>query len=123
MQRCPSASVKRTGGLVMERHAEDVVAIRREVVPDDQPAACAVRRTFNLVTLRNPSCELESCFGGPGGRVTDRQATDLAGRMQIAVHQGWREQLDVRNIVEIRTFGVEWEVLRSIHVKCQQRFN
>ena len=66
-----AASVKRAGGLVMERDAKNVVPISREVVCDSESASSAVRCAFNLFTLGDPSRDLETCFSGRRVWVAD----------------------------------------------------
>ena len=115
-----AVAVERAGGLVIERDAEAVVAVRGERVLDREPAARAERGAFHLLALRHPAWHVEGDLAGRGAPVTDRQPADLRGGGQVRLHQGGREQLRVGDVVEVRALRIERQVVAGIDVERQQ---
>ena len=99
-------AVEEAGGARVEVDLEDVLAIGWEVVDERDPAARTKRRTLDALHLRGSLRGFVRRLAGAGVWIADRQAADLAGRTQVAVHQRRRKGLDVRDVVEAVAHGV-----------------
>ena len=106
--------------LVVQHHLERVVAVGRERVHHRDAAARADGRAFHLAHLRGGAADLVGDRGGAGVAVAGGEAADLAGRAQVAVHQGRRERLHVGDVVEAGADGVGRQVGGDVDVEVQQ---
>ena len=115
-----AVAIQRARRLVIERHPEPVVTVRRKRVLDRGAATGAERRTVHLLALRHPAGHVEGDLPGRSARVAHGQAADFGGRGEIGLHQRRREQLRVGDVVEVRALGVERQVLAGIDVEREQ---
>ena len=106
--------------LVVQRRLEHVVAVGRERVHDRHAAARAHRRAVDAAHLRRGARNLVGDRRGRGVAIADREAADLAGRAQVAVHQRRREALRVGDVVEAVADRVGRQVGRHVDVDVQQ---
>ena len=104
----------------MELYFEDVLAIRREVVDDGEPAARPHRRTFHVLHLRGRPWDCVGRLSRASLRIAHRQPADGAGRAQISVHESRRHGLDIGNVVETVAHRVGRQKRRDIHVDREQ---
>ena len=120
MQRGAAVAVQRSGGLVIEGHAEAVLAVRRERVQDRDAAARAVRRALDMLPLRGPPRHRVGRLARRRRGVADRETADFGGRRQVALHQRRRQQLRVGDVVEVRALRVERQVIAGVDVEREQ---
>ena len=120
VERTRSGSHDRAGGLVVERHAEAVLAIRRKHMLHGDSAAGAVGRPFDMINLRRPAGNMVAGLNGGGLRIPYRESADFARRPQIRIHQRRRQQLHIRDVVEVRADRVLRQILGPVHRKRQQ---
>ena len=106
--------------LMVQGNPENVVPVRGEGVVRGEPAAGAVRRSLDLAALRSPPGDEVAGLGRRGVRIAHREPADLARRAQVGIHQRRREQLHVRDVVEVGADGVLRQVLRGVELERQQ---
>ena len=99
---------------------DHVVAVGREHVGHRDAAARAQRRAGDLRHLRSAVRDLVGGGGGAGVAVADREAADLAGGAQIALHQLRREILHVGDVVEAGAHRVGRQVGVHVDVEAEQ---
>ena len=120
VQRVAPVAYQGSGGFVVERDPEDVLAVRREVVLHADAAAGAVGGAFHPFGLRGPAGDLVLGLARGGSRVAEGKPRDAAGPVQVGLQQGGREHLGVGDVVEVRALGVEREVFARVDVEIEQ---
>ena len=75
------------GGAHVQHDLEPVVAVGRKHMQGRQPAAGAERRALDVAHLRRRARHLPGGRARRGVAIAHRQAADLAGRAQVALHQ------------------------------------
>ena len=98
----------------------DVLAVLREVVPDQRAAARAQRQPLEVPLLRKVRRQVIDLDGGRRRRAPDRRAADLARRGQVAVDERRRHPEGGRDVVEPVARVVGREQLRRIDLNGQQ---
>ncbi len=120
VQRGAAVAVERARGLVIERHAEAVLAVGRKGVHHREAAAGAVGRALDLFTLRGQPRHRVAGLARGGGAVTHRQPADLGRRGEIRLHRRRRHELRVGDVVEVGALGVERQIGPRVHVEAHE---
>ena len=121
VQRGAAVAVQRAGGLVVERHAEAVLAVGRERV--HRPTG---RRACRTARPRRARAATSSATPGRWLRAPSRSRSPTASRLISAaafrydLHQRRRQQLRVGDVVEVGALGVERQVVAGVDVEAEQ---
>ena len=83
MQRGAAVAIQRAGRLVVERHAEAVLAVGWKRVRHREPAAGAMGRALDVLALRGPARDRVGRLARRRRAVAHREAADLGGSRQI----------------------------------------
>ena len=106
--------------LMVEGNPEHIVAVRGEGVIHGDPAPRAVGCSLDLPPLGGPAGNEVARLGRRRIRIAHRKAADLARRPQVRIHQRRRQQLHIRDVVEVRADGVLRQVFGGIHFHGEQ---
>jgi hypothetical protein len=104
-----------------EGQLETIGPVCRERVNDRQPAARAGRRAVDVRHLRDSLRHGVANRRRRGLRIPDGEAADLAGGVEIALHQRRRKVLHSGNVVEVVADCVGRQPLRDVDLETEQR--
>ncbi len=103
-------------------HLERVLAVGRELVFDEHPAARAERQAFDVIVLRRVRRHVEHRLRRRR-RLADREPADLSGRRQVRFHERRRHRQRAGDVVEAAGRIIGRQELRRVHVQRQQVAN
>ena len=103
-----------------QTNLDHVLAIHREVMPDQNSAPRSRRQSFYMLVLRKIGTNPVRCRGRCHVRVSNRQPADVPGRRQVAFHQRRRNPQDVGDVIETAALIVRWKDRRGIDLQPQK---
>ena len=107
-------------GLAVETRADQVLAVDREVVADQDAAARAHGEAGDVVVLREIAADAERFERWRDRGACHRLGRDLPGRRQIPIHQRRGHVEHVRVVVEPERLLVGRQQRGHIHLECKQ---
>ena len=90
----------------VQARADDVLAVNREVVADDDATARPGWKAWNLIVLGEIPTDTERLEGRCDGRAGDDLRRNLPGRRQVSIHQRGGHVQHARVVVESECFLV-----------------
>ncbi len=107
------AAEQQIDGGFEQLHLDDIVAIEREIVMDQDAAAGAQRQAFDMLVLRKIGTDAIGVDDRADLRIAHGQAADLARSEQIALNQSGRNAQDARRCYRSRSSNRQWAAGRK----------